>query len=238
VVSIEFSHADVYDITVGTKHSYVANGFVNHNSFWHARIMRELELTDDDFIEYSVLNAGVVSPSRHSINPYYLGVKMLEHIESRWDNPTEEEQAKLGRKPGQGRKKLFEVREYENDVSIIRNYMTKQLVDELDLYLYERQGDQWVIVDKNWENVRDGIVARMANFGNPTILVEDGDYHHNGELYLRHIFDGNELDVAYSDKTLEHVHALWGRPVHLQTLLDGEETLLSYDGEKHSRETL
>jgi stage V sporulation protein R len=111
-------------------------------------------------------------------------------------------------------------------------------VDELDLYLYERQGDQWVIVDKNWEHVRDGIVARMANFGNPTIVVEDGDYHHNGELYLRHIFDGHELDVAYSEKTLEHVHTLWGRPVHLQTLLEGEEVLLSYNGEKHARENL
>ena len=207
-------------------------------SFWHARIMRELELTDNDFIEYSALNAGVVAPSRHSINPYYLGVKMLEDIERRWDNPTEEERVKLGRKPGEGRKKLFEVREFENDVSIIRNYMTKELVDELDLYLYERQGDQWVIVDKNWEHVRDGIVARMANFGNPTIVVEDGDYHHNGELYLHHIFDGHELDVAYSEKTLEHVHTLWGRPVHLQTLLEGEETLFSYDGEKHAREHL
>ncbi|MFL5731738.1 MAG: SpoVR family protein [Chloroflexia bacterium] len=207
-------------------------------SFWHARIMRELELTDSEFVEYSALNAGVVAPSRHSLNPYYLGVKLLEHIEQRWDNPTEEEQVKFGRKPGEGRKKLFEVREFENDVSIIRNYMTKELVDELDLYLYERQGDQWVIVDKNWENVRDGIVARMANFGNPTILVEDGDYHHNGELYLHHVFDGNELDLTYSEKTLEHVHTLWRRPVHLQTLLDGEETLLSYDGEKHARESL
>src|SRR5207244_8596912 len=151
------------------------------------------------FTEYAALNAGVVAPSRHSINPYYPGVKMLEDIERRWDNPTEEEQVKLGRKPGEGRKKLFEVREFENDVSIIRNYMTKELVDELDLYLYERQGDQWVIVDKNWEHVRDGIVARMANFGNPFIVVEDGDYHHNGELYLRHIFDGHELDVAYGE---------------------------------------
>ena len=82
-LSIELGFADVYDITVATKHSYVANGFLNHDSFWHARIMRELELTDDDSIEYSVLNAGVVSPSRHSINPSYLGVKMLEHIERR-----------------------------------------------------------------------------------------------------------------------------------------------------------
>jgi stage V sporulation protein R len=237
IVSIEYGCADVYDMTVATEHSYVANGFVNHNSFWHARIMRELDLTDKEFTEYAALNAGVVAPSRHSLNPYYVGVKILEDIERRWDNPTEEEREKLGRKGGEGRKKLFEVREMENDVSLIRNYLTRDLVDELDLYLYERQGDQWVIVDKNWENVRDGIVARMANFGNPTILVEDGDYHHNGELLLRHVFDGQDLDVSYAEKTLEHVHALWGRPVHLLTRLEDEDTVFSFDGNKHVKDT-
>ncbi|MEO8288933.1 MAG: SpoVR family protein [Chloroflexota bacterium] len=205
-------------------------------SFWHSRIMRELELTDDEYTDFATMNAGVIAPSRHSLNPYYLGVKLLEDIERRWDSPTEEERRKWGRAGDEGRKKLFEVRAEENDVSLIRNYLTEQLVEDLDLYLYERQGDQWVIVDKNWENVRDNIVARMANFGNPTILVEDGDYRHNGELYLRHVFDGHELDVVYTEKTLEHVHALWGRPVYIETHIEGEETVFSYDGGSHSRE--
>ncbi len=206
-------------------------------SFWHARIMREMDLTDKDYMEYAEMNSGVIAPSRTSLNPYYLGVKILEDIERRWENPPEEERRLFGRKGGEGRKKLFEVRQEENDVSLIRNYLTRELVDELDLYLYEKQGDQWVIVDKNWENVRDGIVARMANFGNPTILVEDGDYHHNGELYLIHVFDGHELDTQYAEKTMEHIHHLWGRPVHLKTLIEDEETLLTFDGNKHSRET-
>jgi stage V sporulation protein R len=205
-------------------------------SLFHARIMREMELTDEEYTDFAAMNAGVIAPSRHSINPYYLGVKILEDIERRWDNPTEEERQKWGRAGGEGHKKLFEVRAEENDVSLIRNYMTEQLVEDLDLYLYEKQGDQWVIVDKNWEHVRDNIVAQMANFGNPTILVEDGDYHHNGELYLRHVYDGHELDALYAEKTLEHVYALWDRPVHLETLVEEEATVFSYDGSKHERE--
>ena len=59
--------------------------------FWHARIMRELELTDEEYTDFAAMNAGVLAPSRNSINPYYLGVKLLEDIERRWDNPTEEE---------------------------------------------------------------------------------------------------------------------------------------------------
>ncbi len=238
VAAIEYSVADVYDITVDTEHRYVANGFANHNSFWHARIMRELDLSDREYTDFASMHAGVLAPSRHSLNPYFLGVKILEDIERRWDNPTEEEQRRYGRKPGEGRKKLFQVREEENDVSLIRNYLTRNLVDELDLYLYERQGDQWVIVDKNWEHVRDSIVARMSNFGNPTILVEDSDYSHNGELLLHHVHDGQDLDLGYGEKTLEHIHALWGRPVHLRTRLEEEPTMLSYDGNKHSKEAL
>ena len=165
-------------------------------SLWHARIMRELDLTDEEFTEFANLNAGVVSPHRRSINPYHLGLKLLEDIERRWDNPTEEEQAKLGRQPGQGRAKLFEVRELENDVSLIRNYLTKELVDDLDLYLYERQGNEWVIVEKDWEKVRDGIVGEMTNFGNPVILVEDADYRRNRELYLKHSYEGRDTGHA------------------------------------------
>jgi stage V sporulation protein R len=59
-------------------------------SYWHGRILREMDLTSDEVIEFAKLNAGVVQPSRTSINPYYLGFKMFEDIEKRWDNPTEE----------------------------------------------------------------------------------------------------------------------------------------------------
>ena len=123
------------------------------------------------------------------------------------------------------------------DGELVRGIELHDLVEDLDLYLYERQGDQWVIVDKNWENVRDGIVVRMANFGNPTIMVEDGDFQHNGELLMTHMYDGNELDVTYAEKTMEHIFTRRGRPVHIRTRIDDEDTILSYDGSKHTRET-
>src|SRR5690606_5033621 len=41
-------------------------------SFWHQRILREMDLTSDEALEFAKLNAGVVQPSKTSINPYYL----------------------------------------------------------------------------------------------------------------------------------------------------------------------
>ncbi len=242
VVRIEHGCADVYDITVARSHRYVANGMLHHNSIWHSRIMRRLGetsvISDSQTIEFAQLHSGVLSPSRTSLNPYYLGFKMFEDIERRWDHPTHEEQDRLGRKPNTGLVKLFEVRELDNDVSFLRNYLTEDLVKELDLYMYKKEGDEWVIVEKKWEKVRDGIVASLTNFGSPYLVIDNGDYHGNRELYLTHIFEGQELDMNYAEKTLQHVYRLWSRPVHLETVYDGKKILISYDGERSSKTTL
>jgi stage V sporulation protein R len=238
VITIEHGMADVYDITVDRTHRYVANGMLHHNSLWHARIMREMDLSNDEVTKFAQMHAGVLAPARMHLNPYHLGYKILEDIERRWDNPTKEEQERFGRKPGQGRAKLFEVRELENDVSLLRNYLTKELIEDLDLYLYRKEGDEWVIVEKDWRKVRDGIVASMTNFGYPYLVIDDADYRRNSELYIKHHFEGQELDLIYGEKTLQYVYQLWGRPVHLETVYDGRRLLLSYDGDKNLRTNL
>jgi stage V sporulation protein R len=199
-------------------------------AYWHARIMREMDLTGIQHVEFSRMHASVLAPSRRHLNPYGVGMKLFEDIERRWDEPTAEERRALGREPGQGRAKIFEVRELENDVAFLRNYLTSDLVEELDLYLYRREGDKWVIVEKDWEKVRDAIVHSMTNFGQPYIVVEDGDFNANRELFLRHRFEGQELDLAYAEQTLRYAFRLWGRTVHLETKLEDKPVILSFDG--------
>lgn len=206
-------------------------------SIFHARIMRELDLPTEEHLEFAELHSGVVSPQRGQLNPYYLGYKIYEDIERRWNNPTKEEIEKIGRLPNQGMAKLFEVREVDNDVSFLRNYLTEELVEELDLYVVELIDEEdWTITEKRWERVRDQLVANMTNFGYPYIEVADGDYNGNRELYLMHRHEGSDLDVRYARKVLEHVFKLWGRDVHLETKIEDEVTVLSYDGEEHSEE--
>jgi stage V sporulation protein R len=206
-------------------------------SYWHSRIMRELDLNDSDHLEFAELHSGVVSPHKGQLNPYYLGYKIFEDIERRWDNPTEEERKVFGREPGGGRAKIFEVREMENDVSFLRNYLTEELCTDLDLFVFELIDEEaWTITDKRWERVRDQLVANMTNFGFPYIEVTDGDYNGNRELFLRHSYEGTELDTRYARKTLEHVYSLWGRPVHLETIIDGEAAVLRFNGEDHEED--
>jgi stage V sporulation protein R len=207
-------------------------------SYWHQRLMRELDLTSEETIEFAKLNSSVVQPSRHSLNPYYLGLKIFEDIEKRWDEPSEEEQERFGRMPGQGRAKIFEVREFDSDTSFIRNYLTKKLVEDLDLYVFEKQGPEWKVTDKTWESIRDQLIYSRVNGGFPYLVVEDGDYLRLGELYLKHCYEGIELDLKYVEKTLPHVHRLWGKSIHLETIIEEKPVVFSYDGKKHHRRFL
>ncbi|HSD46801.1 MAG TPA: SpoVR family protein, partial [Pyrinomonadaceae bacterium] len=206
-------------------------------SIWHARIMRALDLPDDDHIEFANLHSGVVSPQKGQLNPYYLGYKIYEDIERRWNDPSAEEQQKFRRAGREGHAKIFEVRELENDVSFLRNYLTEELCEELDLFVFELiEEEEWTITEKRWEKVRDQLVSNMTNFGFPYLEVEDGDYNGNRELYLKHRYEGTELDMRYARKAIEHVYTLWGRPVHLETIVDEESTVLHYNGNEHAED--
>ncbi|WP_166242011.1 SpoVR family protein [Paenibacillus turpanensis] len=190
-------------------------------SYWHLKILRELDLTSEETIEFAKLHSSVVQPSSRSLNPYYLGIKIFEDIEKRYD-----------------RNKIFDVREFDSDISFIRNYMTKELVEDLDLYVFEKKGPEWKITDKSWENIRDQLVYSRVNGGFPVLKVYNGDYLRNGELYLKHYFEGIELDLKYCEKTLPHVYRLWGKTVHLETTVEDKRVVFTFDGKKHHRRFL
>ncbi|GGD74532.1 SpoVR family protein [Paenibacillus nasutitermitis] len=207
-------------------------------SYWHQRIIRELDLTSEETIEFAQLNSSVVQPSRNSLNPYYLGLKIFEDIERRWDSPTQEEQDRQGRKPGSGREKMFEVRENDSDISFLRNYLTKKLVGDLDLYVFEKKGAEWKITDKTWETIREQLVFSRVNGGFPSIIISDGNFNRSGELYLNHQYEGVELDLKYIERTLPHVVHLWGKSAHLETIVEDKRIVFSCDGKKTSRKFL
>ncbi|WP_019153421.1 SpoVR family protein [Robertmurraya massiliosenegalensis] len=206
-------------------------------SFWHQRILREMDLTSDEALEFAKLNAGVVQPSRTGINPYYLGLKIFEDIEERYNNPTEEMKER-GVKKNSGREKMFEVREIESDISFLRNYLTKDLVMREDMYLFQKQGRDYKIVDKGWQEVRDQLVNMRVNGGFPYLTVTDGDYLKNGELYIKHWFEGIELDLKYLEKVMPYIYQLWGRGVHIETMIEDRNMLFTYDGKGVHRKYL
>jgi stage V sporulation protein R len=87
-------------------------------------------------------------------------------------------------------------------------------------------------------HVRDQFVGMRVNGGFPYLTVMDGDYLKNGELYLKYWFEGIELDLKYLEKVLRYVYQLWGRPTHMETVIEGRNMLFTYDGKGIHRKYL
>lgn len=206
-------------------------------TYWHQRIMRELDLGDDELIEYAKLNANVVQRSKTHINPYYLGLKLFEHIEYMYDNPTEE-MKRQGVKENSGREKIFEVREIENDTSFLRNYLTEDFVKNEDMFIFENEGGLYRITDKQFESIRQELITSRTNGGFPYIVVQDANYVNNGELYLKHEYEGIELDLKHLENVLPNIYQLWGKTVHFETVVDEQKMLFSYNGIKQFQRKL
>ncbi len=85
IVAIERRRADVYDISVEETHRYAAQGFINHNSYWHSTIMTQKALQPSEVIDFADHHSGTMAMQRGRINPYKLGIELLRDIEERWN---------------------------------------------------------------------------------------------------------------------------------------------------------
>ncbi|MDQ3003542.1 MAG: SpoVR family protein, partial [Fibrobacterota bacterium] len=146
-------------------------------------------------------------------------------------------------KAGKGMEKIFEVRRTHMDWFFLDEFMNRQVVDEAELYIYgsKQQGnvEEFTVEETYWSTIKNLVVRSFAHSGVPLIKVTDGDYGGKRELYLRHFYDGLTLEEEYARQTLRHVHSLWDRPVHLETVeVEGNSETriqLTYDGKGFSK---
>ena len=66
----------------------------------------------------------------------------------------------------------------------------------------------------------------------------DANYRNRGELLLKHLHNGVDLKLDQAADTLANVQYIWARPVHLETVQDGQPTLLSFDGSDHTAQPI
>ena len=219
-------------------------------SFWHSTIMTERALEAWECIDYADHHSGTMQMSRGRLNPYKLGIELLRDIERRWNTgqfgKEWEECDDLDKKRnwnlnlGLGRKKIFEVRKIHNDVTFIDTFLTPEFCKEHQLFSFAHNDQQnnYVIESREFQKIKQRLLFSLTNHGRPFIYVVDGNYKNRGELLLRHEYNGIELRMDRAIDTLANLVALWGRPVHLQTIVDNKPLLLSHDGTSHSQKNL
>ena len=178
-------------------------------SYWHARLLREADwLPQSEYLDAVKTHSDVVRPHAAGnevslqVNPYHLGFSL-------WEKIVEDK----------GMDAACEIRAQDDDFSFIRNHLTEDLAEELDLFKYDVSKDGTVTVaERDIDALRDAVLAPKYNFGAPAVLAVEVSSDGGLQLHHEHQTDGRGLDLDRSSKVLEYVHRVWRRPVTLSTV--------------------
>jgi len=219
-------------------------------TYWHSRMMTEKILSDSEVIDYADHHSGTVATSPGRLNPYKLGVELFRDIEDRWNKgkfgkeyeecDDWETKKRWNKDVGEGQKKIFEVRMMYNDLMFIDAFLTREFCEEQKLFVYQYndRSDFYEISDREFNAIKQKLLNSLTNFGQPFICVENANYLNRGELYLQHRHEGVDLQPNEARDTLENIFKIWKRPVHIETIVDEAQTLLSFNGSEHSETEL
>ena len=176
-------------------------------SYWHYTLMHELDLPQGYHLPFLKSHNQVVGPHVGGINPYHVGFYMFNKIKER-----------------HGIETCFLAREVDHDESFLRQYLTQEDCEEMNLFSYSLKRENYVVDnvsdEAGWKKVKDNLITQVGSNTIPVIYVESID---SGDLLvLHHEHDGRDLEIEYAEKVVDHVSSVWCGPVKLMTILEDE----------------
>jgi len=186
-------------------------------SFWHYRLLTQLDLPPNLHLEFLQRHNMVVRPHQGRINPYFIGFKIFDYLAKQPDGLT----------------KIKEIRSLERDQSFLRRYLTRELCEELHLFSYTTKGNDIVVKEvadeTGWLTVRNDLVDNTGLAAIPQINAVSVE---KNVLALEHVFDGRELDMNYAKETVKYIVDLWGGRVELSTKLNNKNIVIICSDDK------
>ena len=201
---IHFAIDDAYYFMPQIRTKIMNEGWA---SFWHYRLMHDLELPSGLHLPFLKIHNEVVRPHLGSINPYHLGFFLFNKIEERF-----------------GLEECFIAREALNDESFLRQYLTLEDCEELNLFSFSLHKKDYKVDDvsdeEGWKSVKENLIKQVAGNNIPMITVEHVDV--SNILCLKHDHDGRDLELEYAESVIEHITTLWGDVVKLDTVIEDD----------------
>lgn len=185
-------------------------------SYWHARLLREADfLPQHAYLDAIKCHSDVVRPLAGgqnvvlSVNPYHVGFSLWEDIIER-----------------EGLEAARDIMREDDDFSFVRNYLTAEMAEKLQLFRFRAKADGSIkVIDNDIDALHETLLAPKYNFGAPNIAATHIRIDGTLELEHDHRIDGRGLDVARGKKVLEYIQRVWRRPVIMHTVDEEGEAL-------------
>jgi len=199
-------------------------------SYWHDELFRKDERIKGHEVGYSVINAGVTSINRIGLNPYAIGLRLIQHVEKLADKgrlnlqfqrlTNIEERENFDKKTGKGKQAIFELRKNFSDFMLINSFVDQDFVDEHNLFVVgkrlneETERIEYYVKSRKAEDYKKMLLDSLIH---PPRITVDESHSTEKNLYLIHHFENKQLYKDYISDTLLGIEFLWGAQVQLET---------------------
>jgi len=174
-------------------------------SFWHYKLMNELDLPQAHHIPFLKSHNQVIRPHTGRVNPYHLGFYLFKKIEE-----------------NKGIDECFFLREIHDDTSAIRCHLEIEDAREINLFTYSTKKEGVTIDDisddEGFKQVRDDLISSIGTNSIPQVFVSD--ISESGDLIIEHSYDGRDLDLEYAEQVIDRVREIWPGDVKFFTIIE------------------
>ncbi|NOX34791.1 MAG: SpoVR family protein [Deltaproteobacteria bacterium] len=199
-------------------------------SYWHEYLFMRDDRICGHEADFAKVNAGVTSMPKVGLNPYALGMRLVQHIKDMEDKGCysleymflKDEVGKKKYNTGQnsGDDFILKVRENYNDFTFINRFIDQEFVTRHDLFVAgkrfngARMSWEYYIKSKKAEDYKQMVIDTLYH---PPEIFIDKTGTKDGILYLNHKFENKPLKLDFIENTMVGIEYLWGGPVYLET---------------------
>ena len=219
-------------------------------SYWHDTLFGLDERIAGHEIGYAKINAGVTSISRVGLNPYAIGLRLVQYVEELANKGKlnfyfQKNKNLIFRKEynkdlNKGKEAIFNLRENFNDFTLINTFVDQDFIDKHGLFVVgkrlniQRQTYEYYVKSRKAKDYKKMLINSL--YHPPSISVEV-DKTNDKLLYLKHKFEDKQLYKDYIQDTMIGIEFLWGASVSLETVeiinkRDNNTGKLSYENRK------
>ncbi|MCX7737123.1 MAG: SpoVR family protein [Candidatus Kapabacteria bacterium] len=199
-------------------------------SYWHDELFRKDERIKGHEVDYAIINAGVTSLSRVGLNPYAIGLRLIQYVEDLADKGklnfnfqkinNYEIIENYDLKTGTGKEAIFDLRTNFSDFMLLNTFITQEFVNLHNLFVVgqrinEQRGTvEYYIKSRNAQDYKSMLLDKLQH---PPKITIDNNKTNEKNLYLVHKFEGKQLIKDYIPETMIGIEFLWGDQVQLET---------------------
>lgn len=215
-------------------------------SYWHDELFRSDDRIKGHEVGYAKINAGVTSLSRVGLNPYAVGMRLIQHVEDIANKgkfnfsfqkiDSIEDRDNFDSNTNKGKEAIFGLRKNFSDFMLLNTFVDQDFMKKHDLFVVDRRVNaergvyEYYIKSRKSEDYKK---MMMDSLYHPPFIKVSADKTTEENLYLVHIFEGKQLYKPYIPDVLLGIEYLWGAQVQLETTeIVKEETT---DGESEEQ---